>query len=270
MMRRTIFASDLDNTLLFSQKHAVATDLCVELLNGAPQGYLTQDAPRYLEQIMQRALFVPVTSRSVEQYRRIQFPAACRPRYAVTTNGAILLVDGEIDQQWQQASLAAVLPWKDAFEEVLHMLREQPLAKRYRVVDEMFVFAACDTPQDAAELKRALEKRSPLKIEMTGRKLYFFPPQINKGAVIPKLREYFHADWVICAGDSAMDVPMLQQADVSIVPNQEMMNGVPCRNVVACTPSERFYDFTLKETIRHLDERALESRNSNACGALDF
>lgn len=253
MMRKIVFASDLDNTLLFSQKYAVETDLCVEYLNGMPQGYLTQDTPRYLEQIMQSALFVPVTSRSVEQYRRIQFPAACRPRYAVTTNGAILLVDGEIDRQWQQASLAAVRPWKDAFGEILQMLREQPLAKRFRVVDEMFVFAACDTPQGAAELKEALEKRSPLKIEVTGRKLYFFPPQINKGAVIPKLKAYFHADWVICAGDSSIDIPMLQQADVSIVPNQEMMSGIACRNVAACTPSERFYEFALKETIRRLN-----------------
>lgn len=117
----------------------------------------------------------------------------------------------------------------------------------------MFVFAACDTPQDAVELKEALEKRSPLKIEVTGRKLYFFPPQINKGAVIPKLKAYFHADWVICAGDSSIDIPMLQQADVSIVPNQEMMSGIACRNVAACTPSERFYEFALKETIRRLN-----------------
>ena len=71
--------------------------------------------------------------------------------------------------------------------------------------------------------------------------------------VIPKLKAYFHADWVICAGDSSIDIPMLQQADVSIVPNQEMMSGIACRNVAACTPSERFYEFALKETIRRLN-----------------
>lgn len=160
----------------------------------------------------------------------------------------------KIDRQWQQASLAAVRPWKDAFgEDIADAARAARWPNRFRVVDEMFVFAACDTPQDAVELKEALEKRSPLKIEVTGRKLYFFPPQINKGAVIPKLKAYFHADWVICAGDSSIDIPMLQQADVSIVPNQEMMSGIACRNVAACTPSERFYEFALKETIRRLN-----------------
>ena len=37
-MKQTIFASDLDNTLIFSYKHALATDLCVEYLDGKTQG----------------------------------------------------------------------------------------------------------------------------------------------------------------------------------------------------------------------------------------
>lgn len=250
MMRRIVFASDLDNTLLFSRKYALETDLCVEYLEGKPQGYLTQDAPRYLEQIMQRALFVPVTSRSMEQYRRIQFPAPCCPRYAVTTNGAILLVDGEMDRQWHQESLEAVLPWKDALEQMLQALRRQPLARRCRLVDDMFAFAACDTPQDALELQALLRGTTPLAIELTGRKVYFFPPPINKGAAIPKLRRRFQADQIICAGDSPIDVPMLRQADIAFVPDQGLMRGLPCGKQVVWKKSERFYDFVLRETVQ--------------------
>ena len=74
MMRKIVFASDLDNTLLFSQKHAVETDLCVEYLNGMPQGYLTQDTPRYLEQIMQSALFVPLPAAPWSNIAGFNFP----------------------------------------------------------------------------------------------------------------------------------------------------------------------------------------------------
>lgn len=252
MMQRIVFASDLDNTLLFSRKHAVETDLCVEILDGMPQGYLTKDTPRYLEQIMRHALFVPVTSRSVEQYRRIQFPDVCRPQYAVTTNGAILLIDGEIDRQWYQESWKAVLPWKDELGQMLQVLGRQPLASRCRLVDEMFVFAACDTPQDAMELYTLLQGTTPLAIEVTGRKVYFFPPPVNKGTAISQLRHRFQADRIICAGDSSMDVPMLRQSDISIVPDQGLMEGLPCVKQVVWNTPERFYDFVLRETIRYI------------------
>ena len=252
MMKRMVFASDLDNTLLFSRKYAMETDLCVERLNGMPQGYLTKDAPQYLERIMGHALFVPVTSRSVEQYRRIQFPAACRPGYAVTTNGAVLLIEGEIDRQWYQESCQAVLPWRDALEQMLHQLQARPLAARCRLVDEMFVFAACDTPQDAMELYGLLQGTTQLDLAVTGRKVYCFPPPISKGTVIPKLRRRFEADEIICAGDSSMDVPMLQQADISIVPDRDLMGDLPCGKQVVWKKLDRFYDFVLKEALRYI------------------
>lgn len=259
MMQRIVFASDLDNTLLFSRKYALETDLCVEYLEGKPQGYLTQDTPRYLEQIMQRALFVPVTSRSVEQYRRIQFPDSCRPRYAVTANGGILLVDGEIDRQWQQESLKAVLPWKDALEQILQALIRQPLARHCRIVDEMFAFAACDAPQSALALKEALCRTTPLQTEVTGRKVYFFPPPINKGLVIPKLRSRFQADRIICAGDSSIDVPMLREADLSIVPDQSLIADAQCRKAAIWKSQGRFYEFVLSETLKAIDSNIPES-----------
>ena len=36
-----LFASDLDNTLLFSHQHAQAGDVCVEYLDGKAQGRST-------------------------------------------------------------------------------------------------------------------------------------------------------------------------------------------------------------------------------------
>lgn len=251
-MQKTIFASDLDNTLLFSWKHAVDTDLCVEFLEGEPQGYLTKDTPQRLVRIMERALFVPVTSRSIEQYLRIQFPEACRPKYAVTSNGGVLLVDGEADQKWLAESARAVAPWSAAVQEALEALEQQPQAKRCRVVDEMYAYAACETPRDALELVGAMEGRTPLNIEQSGRKTYFFPPPINKGEAVRRLRRYFQAERVICAGDSAIDVPMLGQADLAIVPDAELAGEILQTETAICGAADRFYDFVLMETARYL------------------
>lgn len=245
-MERTIFASDLDNTLLFSWKHAVETDVCVELLKGAPQGYLTQNAQGYLRRITAEMLFIPVTSRSIEQYRRIQFPEGCRPRYAVTTNGAILLADGEVDPLWLQESEEAVRPWREALEETLAALQDQAMAKRCRIVDGMYTFAACETAEDAQALWEAMEGRTALERQVSGRKVYFFPPPVNKGSALERLRRRFPAERVLCAGDSEMDVPMLREADLAIVPDEALMAGVPCKQQAVWDGAERFYDFVLR------------------------
>ena len=251
-MPGTIFASDLDNTLLFSWKHAVEGDLCVEFLNGAPQGYLTGEAPSYLERIMRHALFVPVTSRSVEQYLRIQFPHRCRPRYAVAANGALLLIDGKIDPAWREEFTQAVAPWQDALQAALAALSALPQGKRCRIVDGMFAFAACDNPQDALALSGALEDVTPLQVSVTGRKVYLFPPPVNKGAAVQKLRRRLQADRVICAGDSVIDIPMLQQADVAILPDAALLEGAQSSAQVVCAPPGRFYDFVLQEALRRV------------------
>ena len=37
-MGKMLFASDLDNTLLFSRRHSRPGDVCVEMLDGKEQG----------------------------------------------------------------------------------------------------------------------------------------------------------------------------------------------------------------------------------------
>ena len=86
-MGTILFASDLDNTLLFSHRHRQPGDRCVERLNGAEQGFFTQDTLDLLPQVVRRVHLLPITTRSVEQYRRIQWPDGTAPRIALTANG---------------------------------------------------------------------------------------------------------------------------------------------------------------------------------------
>lgn len=251
-MRQSIFACDLDNTLLISRRHAVESDLCVEYLEGMPQSYLPREAPRILAALMERALFIPVTSRSVEQYRRIQFPPACRPRYAVVANGGILLTDGEIDLRWRETSLEAVRPWREALETVMGELSGRPQARRWRVVDGLYGFAACGGPEEAMALGEALKDLTPLEVVVSGRKLYALPPPISKGAAAVRLKEWFQAERLICAGDSAMDIPMLELAELAILPEGAAPGAALCGEKAVCGPGQRFASFVLETAAQAL------------------
>src|SRR5664279_5178185 len=73
--------------------------VCVEMHEGKPASYMTADAADLLTSLTASATVVPVTTRIDEQYRRVRLPGP-PPQYAITTNGGVLMVDGEPDRGW--------------------------------------------------------------------------------------------------------------------------------------------------------------------------
>lgn len=72
-----MFASDLDRTLIYSNKALAdfgqsGEDLIgVERKDGREIAFMTQEARSLLKEISAQMLFVPVTTRTYEQYKRI-------------------------------------------------------------------------------------------------------------------------------------------------------------------------------------------------------
>ena len=241
-----LFASDLDNTLLFSYKHRGDTDRCVERLDGKEQGFCTRRSLELLALVNERTQFIPVTTRSAAQYRRIDWPAPCVPRYAVTTNGG-LLFDGEReDPEWCGQSRALAAPWQGELLDLQRRLDQAPMLRRSRIVDGLYLFAACDDVESAQAGARSFAGRTGLDIAVSGRKVYFFPPPINKGTALQRLKERFRPDRTVCAGDSAIDLPMLRAGDVAILPREGLLEGEGLRIHRGGGP---FPDFVLESVL---------------------
>ena len=88
---KILFACDLDNTLIHSHKRRRTGDICVEYYVDQEQSFMSPKALDLLKKISERVLFVPVTTRSINQYRRIFWTEDFLPRYAVVANGAYFL-----------------------------------------------------------------------------------------------------------------------------------------------------------------------------------
>lgn len=251
MQKNILFASDLDNTLLFSYKYKRETDQCVEYLNGQEQGFFTQKSIELLGKVNQKCTFVPVTSRSMEQFRRIHFPKECTPNYAVTTNGAILLVNGEIEPKWYQTSIQFVEPWYPELQKIHDMLPSIPEALRYRMIDDMYLFAACECPEDAQHTASHFIGKTKLDVAVSGRKVYFFPPSINKGCAIERLKTLLKPTYSISAGDTLIDVPMLSHSDLALIPDANLLSTSTVPHMVA--PNHMpFSDFILTQVLHQL------------------
>ena len=88
-MKKILLACDLDNTLIHSYRHKKDNDICIETINDKQQGFISPHTYEFIKNIPENITLIPVTTRSIEQYMRIQWKKA--PEYALVANGTILL-----------------------------------------------------------------------------------------------------------------------------------------------------------------------------------
>lgn len=212
---KNLFACDLDNTLIHSYKHKADGDICIEIYNGREQSFISSRAVELLKEITKKILFVPVTTRSIEQYNRIEWLEGTKPKFAVVSNGANLLENGEINSKWRQDFYKFIQPYENELQRQLEKFLQDKNFTVCRIVDESFLFLKCSDDAEIISVAEKIQADTDLIVEYSGRKIYLFPPKLNKGEAILKLKENFEPEKTFAAGDSNIDVPMLNFADVA-------------------------------------------------------
>ena len=250
-MKDIVFASDLDNTLLYSHSHKREGDVCVEHIKGEAHGFMTPLAIERLREVSQKVQLIPVTTRSVEQYRRIEWPEGTAPEYAVTTNGAVLLKNGEADAAWRKAHDALITPAREEIARCHALYLGDRAFIRCRIVDDAYLFVYCADGVDAQAQAEKCQKRTSLRVEPSGRKIYFFPPELTKGAALRELRRRFSPRKVYAAGDTAMDAPLLAAADRAFAAKTLAMEDAA--HIRRHTGEGVFAEWLLAELLRELD-----------------
>ncbi|ARU60339.1 hydrolase [Tumebacillus avium] len=225
-----IFASDLDQTLIYSQRSLGSTMkssglIPVELKDGAPLSYMPEQALELLREVAERATFVPVTTRTVEQYRRIHlFQEQILPKYAVTSNGGNILFDGVPDLEWNRNLHRSIRETCSPAEDVYKIFRE--FATPEWVLDERFcdeMFFAIRIERERMPQEQVIRAAERLKawgwgLSIQGRKLYLVPDAVSKSAALAYLEELSGKEVRLASGDSLLDRSMLDHARHSIIP----------------------------------------------------
>ena len=214
-----IFNTDLDNTMIFSYKHDIGLDkMNVELYQGREISFITKKTHDMLLQVKEKVLFVPTTTRTVEQYQRIDLGIG-DIKYALACNGGVLLIDGVEDDAWYQESLALV---KDSNEELKKAEELLEVEKRrtfeLRNIKGLFIFTKCDEPENVVEYLKGELDTDKVEVFNNGVKVYVVPKNLSKGNAIIRFKKYMNGDMVIAAGDSEFDITMFDKADVAIAP----------------------------------------------------
>ncbi len=248
-MKKLLLACDLDNTLLRSHRRRQEGDICVEWLEGREQSFLSAAACHLLRRAVRETFFAPITTRSVEQYRRIQWPEGCAPAMAAAVNGAVLIEDGVVNEAWREKSLGAVRPYQEELKRISLLLSGQGGFRVCRMVEETYLFASFENEAAAAARAEKYRGTTRLTVLSSGRKLYFFPPEINKGLAVLRLKEQLGAVRAASAGDSVIDLPMLNAAQLAIVPDESLVRHVTAPAVQVCGSGEDFARFILETAL---------------------
>ena len=82
-----------------------------------------------------------------------------------------------------------------------------------------------------------------LNTQYSGRKIYFFPPPADKGKAVKKFAENYNSDFIISAGDSSIDIPMLEISDIALIPDKNISLKNP--DIRICPDNMIFSDFIL-------------------------
>lgn len=229
-----LVATDLDRTMIYSRSSmGERRDLdldCVEFLDGAPQSFMTATAASALRELAAEAHVVPATTRTIAQFRRVRLPGGPW-RYAVTSNGGNLLVDGRPDPQWRAAVGAVLRTEAASLDEVsaaLHTRIDDQWVTAMRVADDLFCYLVVDpraVPADfAAEWGHWCARRG-WNVSRQGRKIYTMPNAVCKSRAVGEVRSRLSAAGeltpdarVLAAGDGLLDAELLASATMAIRP----------------------------------------------------
>lgn len=248
-----IFNSDLDNTLIYSYKHDIGEDkICVEIYEGREVSFMTKKSYQLLKFIQEKVVFVPTTTRTIEQYNRIDFGIGI-PKYALVCNGGVLLEDGRENEEWYKKSWELVEDCMGELKKAENCLEhDEHRIFEIRNIKGLFIFTKSSEPHRSVERLKELLNLSLVDVFYNGVKVYVVPKKLSKGKAVKRFQKYLGADMIITAGDSEFDVSMLREADIAIAP-KELLEQNPILNETVCAAAETVFSDAILEYVSEWD-----------------
>jgi len=214
-----IFFTDLDNTIIYSYKHDIGKEKRnVELYQGREISFITNRTYELLCKARKSMTIVPISTRTIEQYNRIDLGTGTFS-HALVCNGGILLVNGERDKKWYDTSLEMIAESVNDLKKALNYLEHDSRRTfELRFIESLFVFTKCEEPESVVgDLKHILNSQM-VDVFNNGSKVYVVPKALSKGNAVNRYLKWNKNEKTIAAGDSEFDISMLRCTDIGICP----------------------------------------------------
>ncbi|BEP28901.1 HAD family hydrolase [Helicovermis profundi] len=226
-----IFASDLDQTLIYSHRWIKDTKkefIAIEKKEDKVISYILSDTLKEIKSIITNNYFIPITTRTLSQYRRINLDDLFTP-YAVVANGGIILINDEIDLEWEKVvknNLAKCTSYETMLKKASFLENEKGFIK-FGSADNLFFYMIAEEDifnKNVLNLIKGDFKKNNWRIFDQGRKVYFIPNAITKGRALKYLKEKLNSTFVVSSGDSLLDISLSEHSDLFMIPNHSALD----------------------------------------------
>lgn len=239
---------DLDNTTIYSKRRVSdVTDMVkVEDYNNSPLSYMTKSSYEKLNTLLQREdiQIVPITTRVDYQFDRIELPTF---KYAILGNGAILRVNGKVDESWLKDSKKYCDFCMSELTKAFMLLKQRyPNINVLRFPDKMFVFGKFENTVEVSSYLHNSLNSAKVNIFTQGKKIYILPKEFDKGQSIKRFRGRFDTGKIVSAGDEVLDFSMADFSDVFITSNEKCNkpNRILSKSKIF---ADDIFDYAIKE-----------------------
>lgn len=237
-----IYASDLDRTLIYSESFLESNPLenkedKILIDTSKVCSYIHKDVAAHLSFMIRKKKirFIPVTTRSLAEYKRIRLKeVGIEPEYAITSNGGIILHNGKEVQEWKDnvynnvkvEELISIKDYLDNLPEFNYCAK---------IVDNALIFTKYSKeligkPEIKNRITELKKRYQQYNILVHKNKVYVVPKYVSKDNALNWLKQYINEDNVIASGDSAFDIPMLNIADLAIIPGHSDLGERDVKN----------------------------------------
>jgi hydroxymethylpyrimidine pyrophosphatase-like HAD family hydrolase len=225
-----LFISDLDQTLIYSHNvinnlnGTVPLDLHpAEIYDKKVYSYQTLKAKNYCNILINNRCFIPATTRTIKQYKRIKLNSKKIP-WEIVYNGAVILNEGFIDKEWNNQVMSRLKNSLDVISmevKLLSYLKEPWLIKMKRAGSWFFYFIVDRKKLDNKKINE-LDNLATINnwvFSQQGRKLFFIPKYVNKKEAAFYILDKFNDFDYVAAGDSKLDIELLDKAIEGYIPS---------------------------------------------------
>lgn len=219
-----IFASDLDQTLIYSTRtvdKSMEGVTAIEKIGDRTISYTLESTLLEIERLTKHSHFIPTTTRTLRQYKRLNF-RNINIKYVILANGGLILKNGMVDLEWDSI-IASKLKKLSSHGYILNKLKRLEKENgfvKFVNADNFYIYMIVNEKKFNKDVLKGFDKfLSGWKIFDQGRKIYFIPDVISKGKALEYLKQKIKPDFVICSGNSILDESLISVSDLFIAPS---------------------------------------------------
>lgn len=235
MPSRIFFFSDIDDTLMQTKRKTDFTQNTVVggyTKEGKENSFFYEGTKLLIDTLIASNItFIPTTARNRDSYDRTVFAKEKAIKYVILNFGGMILIDGEIDQEWEEkmnASYTKIISLENLYKHLNNHMVSVNVELIVKIIDNFYISIYNKFNLDNESI--LTEVKEHLNAFLEGYTDFYLYENDNSFAILPNfLNKKFAVEYLIKknnpiltlgAGDNISDLDFMNLSSFRLIPNK--------------------------------------------------